>query len=725
MITPALSFLTFTGIALATMVLASCSSQRMYHGARADIHHPGQQVPQQTWESRNGNLLTMNDPEERYGELPADGQGASETDGSIAASVQLAQVTVTAPMKSVPERLGKVVVDFIVTVPEALMHPGWQLNLTPRLIRDGQRHDLEGLVISGGDFREMQEKQYARYEKYLSRIVPDSLVDPHFLKRRAYNRYIAAHNRRETRKACKDSMAHVACAAYKAKLEKRYGFFNDKTYRNRQWLERLMGLPRTRRRYAHFGQDISHIEAIYRSRYARLSGLLPMCYLWRDLSVEHIRRKYRDGRYEEEYEYNNRLVTASDSVFLKRMFIKEKKVARNRKRQADSHIAYALTVTHPFNEAAYLDTVIHHRGKFEYHYHQEVMAGEESGRMKVCLNGYVMATNGESWLLPRSDTLEYTVSSMIQFLDTTPRTLRRVVERRAVSTLRANLTFQTGRSDMDITLGDNRSQVDRVRQMIGQLTKAGEFVLDSITLSAGCSPEGSFSSNRLLSNRRAESIGKYLKGELSDTEGIASLLKTCSHGEDWQGLAQLVADSLDSPHKRAILDLIAAKIDPDQKESELRERFPDAYRYIRQKLYPRLRAVEFTFHLHRKGMVKDTLHTTEPDTEYARGIELMKQRRYDEALEILHAYTDYNTAVCLMSLGYDRGAYDILVREKQSANGEYLLAILAFRLGKAEEALSRYQRAVELDPTKRGRGMLDPEISRLTGMYNLNREEDF
>jgi tetratricopeptide (TPR) repeat protein len=202
------------------------------------------------------------------------------------------------------------------------------------------------------------------------------------------------------------------------------------------------------------------------------------------------------------------------------------------------------------------------------------------------------------------------------------------------------------------------------------------------------------------------------------------MLKPYPKGEDWQGLSRLVTDSLESVNRQAILELIASDTDPDKKELDIRSKYPGDYKYIREKLYPYLRAVDFTFHVHRKGMIKDTIHTTEPDTLYARSMKLMKKRKYADALQILHDYNDYNTAICLMSLGYDQAAYNILVNEPETANSEYLLAILASRLGKTQEAVTRYLHSVELDPMKRWRGTLDPEINKLIKAYNLNQEEE-
>ncbi len=64
----------------------------------------------------------------------------------------------------------------------------------------------------------------------------------------------------------------------------------------------------------------------------------------------------------------------------------------------------------------------------------------------------------------------------------------------------------------------------------------------------------------------------------------------------------------------AILELIVAEKNPDRREQAIRQRFPKEYAYIRSVIYPQLRAVNFRYSLRRKGMVKDTIHTTELDT---------------------------------------------------------------------------------------------------------------
>ncbi len=711
-------------VLLIASLFSSCSTQRMNKEARANIHLPVQPVEETKEKVRDKKLPSVIDMKDRHGNVTTYVQTEKDKDGNVQLAVQLKEVTVTAKMKNVPERFGKVDVDFIVSVPEELINSKWQLNLIPHLIKADQISDFEDLVISGDNFRKLQQKQYAEFDRYLSKIVPDSLFDEYFVKTGAFHRYIANYNKSELGRVRKDSLDHAGYSKYKTRLNKRYEFFNQKMYRNKSWLKKQMGFWGIKDRYEYFNQDTIHIASVYNKRYNQIVNLLPMFHLLREFSPEYTLWKYRKDKYAIGFINDYKPATAADSIFLKKRFLKDRQIAKNQSLMDNKHIAFAEMVKFPKNEKARLDTVIYNKGKFEYYYKQQVMADEDSRRMKIYLDGFAQSISGDSHLLPHSDTLDYIVSSMIQFLDTTPRYMRKVIERKAMSTLRANITFKTGKYNMDIDLGDNRSELDNVQDMLDKLTETGEFVMDSISLIAGCSPEGSFRSNMLLSKRRGESIGNYLSGELSGIEGIAGMLKPYPKGEDWQGLSRLVADSLESVNRQAVLELIASDTDPDRKELDIRSKYPADYKYIREKLYPYLRAVDFTFHVHRKGMIKDTIHTTEPDTLYARSMELMKKRKYADALQILHDYNDYNTAICLMSLGYDQAAYNILVNETETANSEYLLAILASRLSKPEEAVTRYLHSVELDPAKRWRGTLDPEINKLIKAYNLNQEEE-
>ena len=84
---------------------------------------------------------------------------------------------------------------------------------------------------------------------------------------------------------------------------------------------------------------------------------------------------------------------------------------------------------------------------------------------------------------------------------------------------------------------------------------------------------------------------------------------------------------------------------------------------------------------------------------------------------------DYNTAICLMSLGYDKRALDIMLQQPDTSDRNYVLAILYVRLKMQEQAVKSYIKSCDQDESKIWRGKLDPEINTLIKTYNLYKDE--
>ena len=245
------------------------------------------------------------------------------------------------------------------------------------------------------------------------------------------------------------------------------------------------------------------------------------------------------------------------------------------------------------------------------------------------------------------------------------------------------------------------------------LLNQNEFYIDSIALCAGASPEGRFSLNDRLSRGRAHALSDYLESRFG--RGIDTMLHVRWIAERWSELSGLVAEEDSIGNREAIIETIGQMRDPDRTETRIRERYPEDYALMRRKLYPLLRTVDFTYSLRRVGMIKDTVHTLEPDTLYARGLELLKNRRYSKALYYLDEYKDRNSAIALLSLGYDTLAYETLKHLPEGAENDYLRAVSALRLGKREEADRYYRRAAAAEPRMKYRAKLDPEFA---GMFN-------
>ena len=107
----------------------------------------------------------------------------------------------------------------------------------------------------------------------------------------------------------------------------------------------------------------------------------------------------------------------------------------------------------------------------------------------------------------------------------------------------------------------------------------------------------------------------------------------------------------------------------------------------------------------------DTL--LQQDTAYMQGVELLKKRKYAEALYTLNSYNDRNTVVAHLSLDYNERALTLLAALPKDAVTEYLRAIACARLGRKTEGRRHFLEACRLDERMEYRGNLDPEITEL------------
>lgn len=373
--------------------------------------------------------------------------------------------------------------------------------------------------------------------------------------------------------------------------------------------------------------------------------------------------------------------------------------------------AFARFVKYPYPEGVRLDSVAAHPGHISYYYSQEVPTDETSKTMLVTLQGRVVALDDSSYTLPPSDTLTYHVSSMLSFVDTTTRYKIKVISKYATVQDRNYIQFLVNDTRVLDTLGRNAAQLRKIQARMAELIAQQEFFVDSVVLTATASPEGSYDRNRALAQDRAHALKRYLRERIGPE--VDTLVRVRWVAEDWPELAARIRGDESLPHRTEILELIAAEKDPDRRERLIRDRYPADYRYLKETVYPWLRAVTLRYDLRRQGMIKDTIHTREVDTAYMRGIDLLQKRRYAKALYILHEYCDRNTVVTLLSLGHDAQALEILDGLEQSATTEYLKAVACSRLGRKAEGRKHFLTACGIEERMQYRGNLDPEITEL------------
>lgn len=614
--------------------------------------------------------------------------------GEYITQMELTEITVVARSKQVAERNGRINLDFVVTVPGELISNKWQLQLTPVAYKRTDTIRLERIFLSGADFAKMQKKGYMRYQAFMNSIIPDSLYLQKLFDEKGYRKALAELEDEYFQAWKHEVIAKERWIDWSDKANARFALFNYKMERNRQAI-------------AGYNSILEH---------------LPAYWLRREMDGRYIPSKWRifaDGN----HRIRTKSITPEDSAAITERFTDYGKMAENQKRKELAGEMYEKYVRFPY-ESARLDTVIKEGDSFVYYYKQELPATENTKKIDLTLDGQILSKDETRTALPPSDTITYFISSMVQFLDRTPRYKKRIITRKDEVSLRAYVTYKPGSTGFSENTGNNKAEIDKVFETIRGISYTGEFLIDSIRMTATSSPEGSSEMNLFLSRERALALKRYLAERTDDREGGDTLFRPHWIGEDWARLHELVRADDSLSNRTALLHVMEETRNPDSREQALRGYASD-YRRIREKHYPLLRGVEFKFHLHRRNMIQDTVVMPVIDSTYMEAVGLIEDRQYRRALSILEeSYgEDYNTAVCLMSLGYDSRALDIMLAQPDTSDRNYLLAILYCRLGREEEALKTYVKSCDQDDSKIWRGRLDPEINKLIVTYNLYKDE--
>lgn len=457
-------------------------------------------------------------------------------------------------------------------------------------------------------------------------------------------------------------------------------------------------------------------------------------------NIPQLYRFRRDSSFVSEEEFRSSYGVSGEQAI--RHYTRMMSLRWNNRKISRKDLVFKKRVKVPIQtEGLRLDTVIQQpNGDFIYDYVQEVAVRPRLKKVDITLEGEIYEQADPVFRIPRSKPLTFYISSLSTLADGTERYLKRILERRVEANTACNIDFGAAQSDIDPELGNNASEIGRIKQNLRSLVENEVFEMDSITVTASCSPEGEWGYNERLSRRRSEAVSTYFgrfvqhcvdslrreQGAVFDLDGSLETAQqdirfiARSDPENWRMLDELVRiDSLLLPEQKSRYESLRDR-EPDARERLLQEE--SFYPHLREKLYPRLRTVRFGFFLHRKGMLKDTVHTTVLDTAYMQGVQAIRDRDYERAVTLLRPYKDYNTAVAYCSLDYNASALSILETLPRDDKVNYLLAIVYSRRGDERSAVECYIRSCQQNPSMIHRGNLDPEISQLIRQYGLNQE---
>ncbi len=588
-----------------------------------------------------------------------------EASGEMVATDVLDAAVITARFRNVAERNGRIDLRFEIIVPALMQDTRWQLRFYPDLFILDDSLRLDPVYITGSQYRQRQLRGYQQYEKFLQSIITDS------------TRFIDVRNLE---------------IFIRRNIPALYALKTDTCYVSDDYFHSLYGVTEQH-------------------------------------AIEH---------------YTNQFVKNLNE--------------RRKNRQGEMFARYVKV---PIDtEGIRLDTVLRNTdGDFVYHYTQRITTRPKLRKVDVVLSGAIYEGDQRLYTMARSQPLTFYISSLSSFTDGSERYLTRTIERRATANTACYVDFRSGNAAVEPTLGNNREELARIRENIAQLLDNTTYEMDSIVIVASASPEGKRAANDILARDRARSVAAYFDRFIhayrdsvqrmlneeakhtftltvgddgKETVGRAKARKADlpaipfnarSAGENWSMLSYLVdCDSILTASQKMEYTKCLQINDLDQREKELSQ--TAFYPRLREVLYPRLRTVRFDFFLHRRGMIKESVQTTELDTVYMKGVAALKNRDYKLALACLKDYKDYNTAIAYVSLDYNASAMAILQELERTPPVNYMLAVVYARNQDDQNAVQCYLDACKQDHSYIFRGNLDPEIYVLIQRYGLNKETD-
>jgi hypothetical protein len=647
----------------------------------------------------------------------------------------LKAVTVTAKSKQrfAPERNGRVSVDFIVHVPHSLLDKNYRLDIAPVLLHNDSVIYLDRLLVNGEGFKAKLKSDSAKYAAWGSGLVSESSYDSVF-----FNKNIlatAVHRRQDYHKAQYQSEVRdlLSWLNYKQRMQQRYNKFNIQMLSNAKNLE--LELKRQalemKHRLAFEGKDTVGIASRYNKMYEEAVKNKASLNLMRGLNQKNIPKKWQ------KYFANNTqlkdltyyAISQHDVAEIQRWSLDGDGIAANNYKLNNRDMFAGQMITFDAdwqfgNGNIRLDTVVTNTSDdFDYYYHIDYPVSNGLKQLRVTANGAITAADQSDYTLKVSDTVSYFISSLAQLVDTTLMTREKKVYRNMFDHLTLYPKYEPNGYKFNPSYQDNRLWLDTLLSAYRRYTEEIGLQLDSMDVTAATSLDGSYDSNHDLSEKRVEDFRNYLDMHYPESFPSYKVI-TASIGEDWNGLVRQIRkrSDIDAADKDSILNILGRAVYPDETEKGIKREYRKAYKVINDSIYPLLRRMDITFNLSRPGMeVTDSIQTTVLDG-YAEGLRLLQEREYWQALDLLANYPDYNAALCLVCLGYNGKAYDILRAldtAKVNAHTEYLMAIVCFRMEKDDEAVEHLAKALQLDPMKAYRAQIDSEIVSLVHKYDL------
>ena len=145
-------------------------------------------------------------------------------------------------------------------------------------------------------------------------------------------------------------------------------------------------------------------------------------------------------------------------------------LGNNKKRLAEKlETTYKETISFPYLSDPRLDSVLLRKGELRYYYTQRYRPTKNTHRLHLYFRGHIDAIDRSQYALANSDTLTYTVTSMLSLLDNEPRYMLKVIDKYVEVRDRNYITFPVGRANVIDTMGQNLVQLAKIERLMDTL----------------------------------------------------------------------------------------------------------------------------------------------------------------------------------------------------------------------------------------------------------------
>lgn len=677
-------------------------------------------LPRNMDASGEGGYIVTEQVEYKNPELHSDIFETSKLD--LNKEYGLNEVEVVARSRFTPERNGKISVDFIVRVPKELLDRNWMIKMQPFIMHPDSIQRLDYLVIKGTQFALKQKLDYQAYDDYLNSIVAKEDYDSVFLDHNAIEQdiinrqvfyYDEYHKDWSLHKEYEDwlELQKEKDAAEKALLR---GQIMEMKY---DYMRKL--LTHSIRDIAR-GVDTTGLAASYNMAYLRKASGMQKRLDKMERGEIDIPKKYQEvhAMRTGSKDVENLSMTSQDTLDIAKNRYMFDAIVENEMKEARKEIVKKEMIPFPYDTKARIDSTVNIGRDFAYYYSQELPVTPGLRSINIAMQSQVIAIDASKFNMRRSDTLSFFISSIAQLADTALLHKETVRNRNATSKQTANFQYKPNTWKFDPKYKNNASELAKLIGDYDTFQGSKGFAVDSILMQQSTSLDGEFQKNAELSMKRVEDLKKYLAKSTTFSSLGEENIATNYIGEDWKGLVRLLRASNNIENAESIITMLGNAVDPDETKEDIKAIYKIDYETMKETIFPQLDKVDVLFYIHRTDMTSEREVLT-VDDEYVKGVRLLLDRRYTEAMEILANYPDYNAAVCLAALGYNAKAYEVLVKLKQNANVEYLSAIVAWRLSQEEVAINHLLKSIELDESKIYRLGLDPDVNDMIQKHKL------